>query len=95
MNGPQGIHVNPDCFKCISDISLSLANKNMFAISFTLYFCKKAFNMDKSLRIVIFIPVKLLNTQTSWSLRNFDFLLLHTAYFVKSVILPFLVLKTL
>ena len=51
--------------------------------------------MGKSLRIGTFIPVNLFNnTLSSCSLRNFDFLLLHTAHFDKSIILPFLVLKT-
>ena len=46
-------------------------------------------------KIGTFIPNKVLNTSlVSWSLRNFDFLLLKTAHFNKSIILPFLVLTT-
>ena len=49
--------------------------------------------MGKSIRIDIFITVKLLNNQlASCSLKDFDFLLLHTAHFDKSIILPCLVL---
>ena len=51
--------------------------------------------MSKSLRIGIFIPVNLLNNPlASCSLIKFDFLLLHTAHFDTSIILPFLVFKT-
>ena len=40
-------------------------------------------------------PNKLLNTPlASCSLRNFNFLLLHTAHFDKRIILPFLVFTT-
>ena len=40
-------------------------------------------------------PNKLLNnTLASCSLRNFDFLILHTEDFNKSIILPFFVFKT-
>ena len=51
--------------------------------------------MVKLLRIDTFIPVKLLNNSlASHSLINFKFLLLHTAHFDKSIILPFLVFIT-
>ena len=51
--------------------------------------------MGKSLRIGTFIPVKLLNNPlASCYLRNFDFLLLHTEHFDRSIILPYLVLNT-
>ena len=52
--------------------------------------------MGKSLKICTFIPVKLLNIPLDCcSLVNFDFLLLHTAHFDKSIILlPFLVFTT-
>ena len=52
--------------------------------------------MGRSLKLGTFIPVKLLpwNLFTyipiaSCSLRNFDFLLLHTENFDKAIILPF------
>ena len=32
------LYVNPGCFKCISGINLSPANKNLFTILFILYF---------------------------------------------------------
>ena len=49
--------------------------------------------MGKSLRIGIFIPVKLLvNLLASCTSINFDFLPLHLAQFDKSNIFPFLVL---
>ena len=32
MNGPQALQVNPGCFICISGITLSLANENLFKI---------------------------------------------------------------
>ena len=52
--------------------------------------------MEMSLKIGTFTPPKLLNISlASCSLRNFDFLLLHTAHFGKRIILPFLVLTTL
>ena len=38
VNGPQGLYVNPGFLKCISSINLSPANKNLFIISFILYF---------------------------------------------------------
>ena len=51
--------------------------------------------MDKSIRISIFISVKLLNhILTAYSSRNFDFLILHTEHFDKTMIFPFLVLTT-
>ena len=34
VNGPQTLQVKPGCFKCISGINLSPANKNLFTISF-------------------------------------------------------------
>ena len=33
VNGPQTLSVNPGCFKCISGINLSPANKNVFTVS--------------------------------------------------------------
>ena len=50
--------------------------------------------MSKSPKIGTFIPFKLLNNPVS-SLRNFNFLLLHTEHFDKSIIVPFLVLTNL
>ena len=51
--------------------------------------------MGKSLRISTFIPNKLLNNHVATcSLRNFNFLLLQTAHFDKSITFPFLVLTT-
>ena len=51
--------------------------------------------MDKSLKIGTLIPVNLLNNPPAFcSLRNFDFLLSHTAHSDKSIILPFLVFTT-
>ena len=40
VNGPQALYVNPGCLKCISGVNLSLANKNLFTISFILYLYK-------------------------------------------------------
>ena len=37
VNGPQALKVKPGCFKCISGINLSPANKNVFTISFIVY----------------------------------------------------------
>ena len=46
--------------------------------------------MGKSLRNRIFTSVKLLiHPLASCSFKDFDFLLLHTAHFEKSIILPF------
>ena len=51
--------------------------------------------MGKSLRNGIFTYVELLNNPLAYcSLRNFDFLLLYTEHFDKSIILPFLVLAS-
>ena len=50
--------------------------------------------MSKSPKIGTFIPFKLLNNPVS-SLRNFNFLLLHTEQFDKSIVVPFLVLTNL
>ena len=51
--------------------------------------------MGQSLRNGIFTVVNLLNNLlASCSLRNFNFLLLHTENFDKSIILSFLVFKT-
>ena len=53
-------------------------------------------SMGKSLRDGIYAPVKLRNNfLASCFLRKFDFWLLHTAYFDKSIILPFLIITTL
>ena len=50
--------------------------------------------MAKSLRIGIFIPVKLLINPPACSLRNVEFLLLHTEHFDKSITFPFFVFTT-
>ena len=51
--------------------------------------------MGKSIRIGISIPAKLLNhILAAYSSRNFGFLILHTEYFHKTIIFPFLVLTT-
>ena len=51
--------------------------------------------MSKSIRIGIFISVKLLNhILADYSSRNFDFLILHTEHFDKAIIFPFSVLTT-
>ena len=42
----------------------------------------------------VLIPKLLSNPLAYCSLRNFDFLLLHTKHFDKSIILPFFVLTT-
>ena len=42
----------------------------------------------------VFIPKLLNNPLASCSLQNFQFLLLHTEHFVKSILLPFVVLTT-
>ena len=44
MNGPQALQVNPGCFKCISDINLSPANKTLLTILFIYTFNEVAFN---------------------------------------------------
>ena len=41
VNGPQALYVKPGCFKCISAINLSPANKNLLTISFLLYLKRK------------------------------------------------------
>ena len=42
----------------------------------------------------IFVPKLPNNPLAFWSLRNFDFLLLHNEHFDKSIILPLLALTT-
>ena len=94
-NSPYALHVNLGCFKFISGINLSPANNSLFIISFILYFQNKVFIKGKSLRISIFTPFQLLNYPlVSCSLRNFEFLLLHSKKFDKNI-LPFLVHKSL
>ena len=52
--------------------------------------------MGISLKIGTFTPNKLVNTTlASYYSRNFDFLVLQTAHFDKSIILPFLVVTLL
>ena len=52
--------------------------------------------MGKSIRIGIFISVKLLNhILAAYSSRNFVFLILHTEHFDKTIIFPFLALTTI
>ena len=47
--------------------------------------------MGKSLTISIFIPLKLLDNHLAYcSLRNTNFLLLHTKHFDKKILAPFL-----
>ena len=54
------------------------------------------FHMGTSLRTGIFIPVELLNNPlASFSLKNFNFLLLYTEHSSKSIIFPCLDLTTL
>ena len=36
VNGPHALYVNPGCFKCISGINFSPANKNILTNSFIL-----------------------------------------------------------
>ena len=43
----------------------------------------------------VFVPKLLNNPIASYALKNFDFLLSHTAHFDKSIIVPFFVLKIL
>ena len=51
--------------------------------------------MGVSLKIGTFTSSELLNNRlASCSLRNFDFLLLHTEHFYKIIILPFFVFTT-
>ena len=38
-NGPQALYINPGCFKCISGINLSPANKNLLSISLIFICC--------------------------------------------------------
>ena len=94
MNGSQALCVNQGGFICNSGISLSPASKNLFIILFILYFkTKEGQTKEFNLKGVL-IP-KLLNyLLASRSLRNFDFLLLHTEQFDKSIILPFFVFAT-
>ena len=88
------LYVIPGCFKCISGINLSPANKCLFTIAFILFFYKKPFIKGKSLEIDVFTTVKLLNTLASCSLRNFNFLQLQTKHFNKSIILLFIFFTT-
>ena len=81
MNGSQVLYVNPGYFKCIFGINVSPANKNIFIISFIL----------PSIGI---LPTIISSPFASCSLINFDFLLIHSSHSDKSIILPFLVLKT-
>ena len=60
MNGPQALYVNPGCLKCISGINLSPANKNLFIISFTLYFENKR-SCNKGIQLKGVLIPKLLN----------------------------------
>ena len=95
MNGPQVLHVNSGCLKCLSDINLSLAIRSLFTIAFILYFQKKIFAMFESLRIGTFVTVNLHNNiLASCSLINFNVLLSHTVHFDKIIILPVLVSTT-
>ena len=90
MNGPQALYVIPGCFKCISGTKLSHANKSLFTIALILHFQNKLFAMGKSVKIGIFIPIKLPNDALAFCpLINFDFLLLHIAHFDKSIIFLF------
>ena len=51
--------------------------------------------MGKSLNVVTLIPVKLFNNPlASCSLRNFNFLLLHTEHIDESILPLFLILTT-
>ena len=94
VNGPQTLDVNLSCLKCISDISLLPANKNLLTISFILYFQNKRGPTKGIVLKRIFIPKLLNNPLAFYCLINFDFLLSHTAHFDKRIILLFFVFTT-
>ena len=45
MNGPEALYVNAGCFRLMSGMNLSFANKNLFTISFIVYLWKTAPNI--------------------------------------------------
>ena len=85
----------------IFGVNLSPANKKFFSISIILYLLLTCLILLKQKRPTkgnlpegILIPELLNNPLASYSLKDFYFLLRHTSYFDKSIILPFFVLTT-
>ena len=80
------------CFKCISGINLSPANKNLSTISFILYTQNKTFIKGILLNGVL-IPKLLNNPFVSCSFTNLDFLIPQSTHFDCIINLLFFVLK--
>ena len=92
--------MHPGCLKCISGMNLSPANKNFFTISFNLYLvltCWYPYNKTGPCKGILLkvIPKLLNNPQASRSLINLYFLLLQTAQFDITIILPIFFLQIL
>ena len=80
VNNPQALSVNAGCLKCISNMNLSLANKNLLIILFTLYTKNKLSpNNDIFLKVAL-IPNWLNSPQASrsWWIWTFYYHTLHT-----------------
>ena len=84
------------CFKCISGINLSPANKNLLTISFIFIHCvqNKISPSIGTLLNGVSIPNLLKNPFASRRLINLDFLLPHIAHFDNIMTLPLQVLET-
>ena len=85
----------------IFGVNLSPANKKFFSISIILYLLLTCLILLKQKRPTkgnlpegILIPELLNNPLASYSLKDFYFLLRHTSYFDKSIILPFFCLDS-
>ena len=87
INGLKALYTNTGCLKCISDMTLSLANN----YSIHLLYSKNEISLNNGV-LDLNWPKNLL---ASLSLKNLDFLLFHTAHFNKSVIFALLVFEPL
>ena len=87
INGLKALYTNTGCLKCISDMTLSLANN----YSIHLLYSKNEISLNNGVLDFNWI----LNLLASLSSTNLDFLLFHTAHFNKSVIFALLVFEPL
>ena len=87
VNGMKALYVNTGCLRCISDVTLSLANNYCIHLLYS----KNKTSLNNGVLNLNWLT----NLLASLSLINLDLLLFHTAYFNKSVSFALLVFETL
>ena len=85
INGLKALYTNTGCLKCISDMTLSLANNYCIHLLYS----RNEISLNNGVLDLNWTK----NLLASLSLTNLDFLLFHTAHFNKSVIFALLALS--